>query len=215
MEALNAIQQGDFAGALTPPEGLQAFLNDNPNPDMLELFAVYRGEELDQALAYLDARSGLAFLERLLPRVDLAGAEQQLGPLYAQINRAESRYQAFSPRGQLIQAGGALLVLLLALIVHRRTAFGATAGPALLVAQIIAGAYMVLMLWGTVINPEAAHKKLLVSERFTGLLTENAALGDKIDPSIVQNQIDDLLAQSQADGISPEEAQARAPVPTR
>ena len=92
--------------------------------------------------------------------------------------------------------------------VRKNTEFGKTAGPALLVGQVLAAGYFVIMIWGTIINPEAAQKNVLVESNFVGLLTADHPLGKEIDPANVQAQIDDLNAQAEAPGISEEQATA-------
>ena len=112
----------------------------------------------------------------------------------------------YSEQGRVVQATVMLVFVIAAQIVRIRTAFGKTAGPALLVGQVLAAGYFVIMIWGTVINPAAAHKNILVDSNFVGLLTADHPLGREIDPSHVQAEIDALNTRADAAGISREEA---------
>ena len=109
--------------------------------------------------------------------------------------------QLYSEQGRVFQAVLMLGLILVAWFVRTRTAFGKTAGPALLVAQVLAAGYFVIMIWGTIINPEAAQKNILVNSNFVGLLTADHPLGKEIDPANVQAEIDALVARANESGL--------------
>lgn len=111
----------------------------------------------------------------------------------------------YSDLGKVIQAGLMLLLILVAWLVRTRTAFGKTAGPALMVILVLATGYFVIMIRGSVINNDAAQKNILVQTNFTGLLTADHPLGEELDPAPIQAQIDALNEQSNAEGLSREQ----------
>ena len=113
----------------------------------------------------------------------------------------------FSDRGKVIQAGVVLIGFFVAWIL-RRGPLGKTAGPALVVAQMIAAFYFVIMIWGTVINPPAAQRPILVDNDFTGFLIADHPMGADLSPQRVQDEIDALNAQAENPDLAPEEAQA-------
>ena len=116
--------------------------------------------------------------------------------------------QLYSEQGRVMQAGIMLLLIALAWFVRTRTPIGKTAGPALIVSQVLALGYFIIMIWGTIINPGAAEKNILVEENFVGLLTSSHPLGDELNPDLIQAQIDDLNAQADAEGLSRADALA-------
>ena len=56
----------------------------------------------------------------------------------------------YSEQGRVIQAGIMVLIMFVAWLVRTRTPLGTTAGPALVVAQVLAALYFVIMIWGTI-----------------------------------------------------------------
>ena len=111
----------------------------------------------------------------------------------------------YSERGKVIQAAIMVLLIIAAWLVRTRTVFGKTAGPALIVTQVLAAGYFVIMIWGTVLNNEASQKNILVQTNFTGMLTANHPMGEALDPAPIQAEIDKLNAQSNAEGLSREQ----------
>jgi len=113
----------------------------------------------------------------------------------------------YSELGRVYQALMALAVAVAAFILQRG-ALGKTAGPALVVAQVLAVLYFIIMMWGTVINPKAAQSNILVDNSFTGLLTADHPLGQQVSADNLLAEIDDLNTRAQDENLSPDEAQA-------
>ena len=113
----------------------------------------------------------------------------------------------YSELGRVIQAAIAFVLLVVAFVLQRGQ-LGKTAGPALVVTQILALLYFVIMIWGTVVNPKAAQTNILVDNKFTGLLTADHPLGQQVSLATLQAEMDRLLTASEDETLAPDEAQA-------
>ncbi len=114
-----------------------------------------------------------------------------------------------SQQGRLWLALALLIYIGVMQGVRTRTAFGVTAGPAILVSKVVAGFLFILCIWGNVLNPETASKSILVNNGATGLIGANHPLGQRDDftPEAIEAQMDALNAQA-AEESDPAVAQA-------
>ena len=106
-----------------------------------------------------------------------------------------------SERGRVWAAFGLLGYIGLMQWVRTRTAFGVTAGPAILTSKVVAGFLFILCIWGNILNPEAASKSIIVNNGATGLISKNHPLGlrDDFTPESIEAQMAALNAQAEVE----------------
>lgn len=114
---------------------------------------------------------------------------------------------AYSEQGRVIQAAISIVLLFVAALLQRGR-LGKTAGPALVVTQILVFLYFVIMVWGTIINPKVAQSNILVDNNFSGLLTADHPLGQQVSVETLQAEMDRLLLAAEDETLSATEAQS-------
>ena len=114
----------------------------------------------------------------------------------------------FSPLGRVIQAGISLLIIIGAWLIRHRTPLGKIATPALVLTQGLAGFYFLIMVWGSILNPEVATKDVLLKNDFYGLLSTDHPLAAKLDPANIEEEIAALNTKAQDPTLSNAQQQA-------